>query len=112
MIELGASDALLELARSPATWLRGQAIKMINLLGISIANLDHEPPPPWASQLFQKSGGNDGSPDRGKGKKTAAAHYEKERIPMSITAKQKYHFFSFQTNTYNGFRDEYWPPNI
>ena len=38
--EAGGADTLLALAHGPATWLRGQAIEMLSLLGIPVGDPD------------------------------------------------------------------------
>ena len=114
MIELGAAEPLLDIAHGPANWLRSQAVEMLNLLGISIGDADFEAPPPWAARLFQKE--SDGSPDRGRLQRRSISPQAQrggaEAVPKSIMTRQKYHFFSFQTGNYNGFKDEYWPGSL
>ena len=110
MLELGVKDPLLTLANGPATWLRGQAIEMLTLLGVPLAELDqHEPPPPWAANLFTKEKTVDDAGGTGDGGGRRSLLPQKhnsglaERAPITLASRFKYHFFSFQTGKATGF---------
>ena len=123
MVEAGGSEPLLALAHGNRTWLRNQAIEMLNLLGIPLGD-----PEDYADTVAPlASPGPFGAPqDGGKGyggmtnrtavtqsssrtsggrtARTARSTIDTARSTNSIQTKIKFHVFSFQTGQRTNFK--------
>ena len=118
IIEAGGAEPLQLLAHGPAAWLSQQAEKMLKLLGIPMLD-------PEAVEMLRPLSPKDGSPgglpapsylrggnDKGSVSDRNSPGYRSHRALMSspqvsarapMSARHKYHFFSFQVQHITGF---------
>ena len=122
ILESGGADLLTTLSYHPTTWLRGQVLEMLTLLGIPIP--DPENPPPQVIQAREQSppgtarsphetskAGSTGSP-MGTARTPRKPPYVNPNLPPlpphtargspMWSARMKFHFFSFQINGTTG----------
>ena len=124
VLEAGGADLLTALAYGPATWLRGQAVEMLKLLGQEVPDAEDAPPlhlkmpsMPITTTRTRRAPGPDGigPPPEGMTASGTARRQmladaredphqtsrvsDTSRVPMSarpLSARMKFHFFSFQ----------------
>ena len=114
ILESGGADLLQTLSYHPTTWLRGQVIEMLNLLGIPVPDPDDPPPAiKVAREQHIASGGKQrpqdetGAPKSPKWERPALAMpvggiAHSSRSPPMWSARMKFHFFSFQIHGTTG----------
>lgn len=133
ILESGGVEPLQALCYGPATWLRGQVMEMLTLLGIPLPDPDilpthlPAPPSPKSPKGVEKGVPADetetGSPHKtrpsspGRGEKSgrqplysarpSARFTQRDALqsarPLTGTARMKFHFFSFQIHGTTGY---------
>lgn len=119
ILESGGTEPLQALCYGPATWLRGQVVEMLTLLGVAVPDPESIPShlpmpksmmstgdsPPGSPTATARSGGHSGrySPHTARyGGFNPAVPLQSAR-PLSSTARMKFHFFSFQIHGTTGY---------
>ena len=112
ILEAGGAELLQALAYGPATWLRGQCVEMLKLLGQEVPDPEDAPPvhlkmpsaPPLmataSSAAKRTARGYDDDNPHTTSRLSAAGSIASAR-PLS--ARMKFHFFSFQIYGTTGF---------
>jgi len=118
VLEAGGAELLQSLAYGPPTWLRGQAIEMLKLLGQDIPDSEDAPPIHLKMpEIIDKTSrtGRVEQPSRTsrthrEETEASAAHNTSRTSNLSgmasarpLTARMRFHFFSFQIHGTTGY---------
>jgi len=116
ILESGGVELLQALCYGPSTWLRGQVVEMLTLLGVPIPDPDTIPavlpnPPgtPGGHRSTKAPKGDDTQTERGgqssRHSSRHAGYYmpQQSARPLTGTARMKFHFFSFQIHGTTGY---------
>ena len=129
ILEAGGAELLQALAYGPATWLRGQAIEMLTLLGLDIPDSDDAPPIHLKMPSVEVGEKATMRADKGTTRTARGSHHAAPTeatmrsargaggsvddhntsrtsgfgTARPLTARMKFHFFSFQIHGTTGF---------